>query len=241
MWQFVLTIMNTFFFISLSVLFWIPAFPLATVPTPPDWTVLIAVVVSFGGAALLVLLILGIIFCYKRRKEKGEAVNSNTTHTTHYFLNQICRGTNLFAGSKCWKILMRMGSLTNIYSYIRGKNAKELLLTAAFSVLTDESKCHTSCSSLWSNNCKSNSPTPLVYCKSLTLRTSQYLFNHRWEDRLRSDWVTHYSVLIIQCWDEQIVYVLLTCKYLYINLVSHDPPPESNYQDEMRWEQENIL
>ncbi|XP_047186525.1 uncharacterized protein igsf5a isoform X4 [Scophthalmus maximus] len=40
------------------------------VPKPPDWTVLIAVVVSFGGLALLVLLILGIIFCYKRKKEK---------------------------------------------------------------------------------------------------------------------------------------------------------------------------
>ncbi|TDH04621.1 hypothetical protein EPR50_G00134610 [Perca flavescens] len=40
------------------------------VPKPPDWTVLIAVVVSFGGSALLVLLIIGIIFCYKRRKEK---------------------------------------------------------------------------------------------------------------------------------------------------------------------------
>ncbi|XP_062262954.1 immunoglobulin superfamily member 5 isoform X1 [Platichthys flesus] len=41
-----------------------------TVPKPPDWTVLIAVVVSFGGAALLALLILGIIFCCNRRKEK---------------------------------------------------------------------------------------------------------------------------------------------------------------------------
>ncbi|XP_018547925.1 immunoglobulin superfamily member 5 [Lates calcarifer] len=43
---------------------------LVVVPKPTDWTVLIAVVVSFGGFALLVLLILGIIFCYKRRKEK---------------------------------------------------------------------------------------------------------------------------------------------------------------------------
>ncbi|XP_034462328.1 immunoglobulin superfamily member 5 [Hippoglossus hippoglossus] len=43
---------------------------LVVVPKPTDWTVLIAVVVSFGGAALLVLLILGIIFCYKCRKEK---------------------------------------------------------------------------------------------------------------------------------------------------------------------------
>ncbi|XP_078121563.1 immunoglobulin superfamily member 5 [Sander vitreus] len=42
----------------------------ATVPKPPDWTVLIAVVLSFGGSALLVLLIIGIVFCYKRRKEK---------------------------------------------------------------------------------------------------------------------------------------------------------------------------
>ncbi|XP_049447537.1 uncharacterized protein LOC125897997 isoform X3 [Epinephelus fuscoguttatus] len=39
-------------------------------PKPPDWTVLIAVVVSIGGFALLVLLIIGIIFCYKGRKEK---------------------------------------------------------------------------------------------------------------------------------------------------------------------------
>ncbi|XP_074528604.1 immunoglobulin superfamily member 5 [Halichoeres trimaculatus] len=43
---------------------------LVVVPKPPDWTVLIATVVSIGGFALLVLLILGIIFCYKRRKEK---------------------------------------------------------------------------------------------------------------------------------------------------------------------------
>ncbi|KAM9385728.1 immunoglobulin superfamily member 5 [Pholidichthys leucotaenia] len=43
---------------------------LVVVPKPTDWTVLIAVVVSFGGFALLVLLIIGIIFCYKRRKEK---------------------------------------------------------------------------------------------------------------------------------------------------------------------------
>ncbi|KAK2828856.1 hypothetical protein Q5P01_019890 [Channa striata] len=43
---------------------------IAVVPKPPDWTVLIAVVVSVGGFALLVLLILGIIFCYRRRKEK---------------------------------------------------------------------------------------------------------------------------------------------------------------------------
>ncbi|KAM9788985.1 immunoglobulin superfamily member 5 [Neosynchiropus ocellatus] len=39
-------------------------------PKPPDWTVLISIVVSFGGAALLVLLIIGIVFCCKRRKEK---------------------------------------------------------------------------------------------------------------------------------------------------------------------------
>nr|XP_057943163.1 immunoglobulin superfamily member 5 isoform X2 [Doryrhamphus excisus] len=43
---------------------------IVVVPKPPDWTVLIAVVCSFGGCALLVLLILGIIFCYKRKKEK---------------------------------------------------------------------------------------------------------------------------------------------------------------------------
>ncbi|MEQ2181596.1 hypothetical protein GOODEAATRI_013225 [Goodea atripinnis] len=44
---------------------------MVVVPKPTDWTVLIAVVVSFGSCALLVLLIIGIIFCYKRRKEKG--------------------------------------------------------------------------------------------------------------------------------------------------------------------------
>ncbi|XP_074466443.1 immunoglobulin superfamily member 5 isoform X1 [Sebastes fasciatus] len=43
---------------------------MVVVPKPPDWTVLIAVVVSIGGFALLVLLIIGIIFCCKRRKEK---------------------------------------------------------------------------------------------------------------------------------------------------------------------------
>ncbi|XP_031713222.1 immunoglobulin superfamily member 5 isoform X2 [Anarrhichthys ocellatus] len=43
---------------------------LVVVPKPPDWTVLIAVVVSIGGFALLVLLIIGIIFCSKRREEK---------------------------------------------------------------------------------------------------------------------------------------------------------------------------
>ncbi|XP_068187812.1 immunoglobulin superfamily member 5 [Antennarius striatus] len=43
---------------------------LAVVPKPPNWTVLIAVVVSFGSAGLLVLLIYGIIFCCRRRKEK---------------------------------------------------------------------------------------------------------------------------------------------------------------------------
>ncbi|XP_073335777.1 immunoglobulin superfamily member 5 [Pagrus major] len=43
---------------------------LVVVPIPPDWTVLIAVVVSIGGFALLVLLIIGIIYCYKHRKEK---------------------------------------------------------------------------------------------------------------------------------------------------------------------------
>ncbi|KAM8899320.1 immunoglobulin superfamily member 5 isoform 2-T3 [Spinachia spinachia] len=43
---------------------------LVVVSRPTDWTVLIAVVVSIGGFALLVLLILGIIFCYKRRKEQ---------------------------------------------------------------------------------------------------------------------------------------------------------------------------
>ncbi|XP_036976665.1 immunoglobulin superfamily member 5 isoform X2 [Acanthopagrus latus] len=43
---------------------------LVVVPIPPDWTVLIAVVVSIGGFALLVLLIIGIIYCYRHRKEK---------------------------------------------------------------------------------------------------------------------------------------------------------------------------
>ncbi|CAG5876050.1 unnamed protein product [Menidia menidia] len=43
----------------------------------PDWTVLIAVVVSFGGFALVVLLILGIMFCYKRRKEKKRSYDDD--------------------------------------------------------------------------------------------------------------------------------------------------------------------
>ncbi|KAJ0062013.1 hypothetical protein NL108_014903 [Boleophthalmus pectinirostris] len=43
---------------------------LVVVPKPTDWTVLIAVVVSFSSFALLVLLIILIIFCYRRRKEK---------------------------------------------------------------------------------------------------------------------------------------------------------------------------
>ncbi|KAF7658845.1 hypothetical protein LDENG_00006730 [Lucifuga dentata] len=47
---------------------------LVVVPKPPDWTVLIAVVVSFGSFALLVLLIIGIIFYYKRRKEKESRI-----------------------------------------------------------------------------------------------------------------------------------------------------------------------
>ncbi|KAJ3588653.1 hypothetical protein NHX12_009507 [Muraenolepis orangiensis] len=51
---------------------------LAVVPKPTDWTVLIAVVVSFGGFALLVLLILGIIFCCKRKKEKGETSSADS-------------------------------------------------------------------------------------------------------------------------------------------------------------------
>ena len=49
-------------------------FPPTTVPTPPDWTVLIAVVCSIGGFALLVLLILGIIFCIKHRKKKRKTL-----------------------------------------------------------------------------------------------------------------------------------------------------------------------
>ncbi|KAM6907568.1 immunoglobulin superfamily member 5 [Xenentodon cancila] len=47
---------------------------LTVVPKPPDWTVLIAVVVSFGSCALLVLLIFGILFCYKYKKANGEAI-----------------------------------------------------------------------------------------------------------------------------------------------------------------------
>ncbi|CAL8266889.1 unnamed protein product [Merluccius merluccius] len=51
----------------------------------PDWTVLIAVVVSFGGAALLVLLIIGIIFCCRWKKEKGEtaSVDSGLSPSIH--------------------------------------------------------------------------------------------------------------------------------------------------------------
>ncbi|RVE64271.1 hypothetical protein OJAV_G00144930 [Oryzias javanicus] len=37
---------------------------------PPDWTVLVAVVVSFGSCALLVLLIVGIVFYNKQKKGK---------------------------------------------------------------------------------------------------------------------------------------------------------------------------
>uniref|UniRef100_H3C523 Ig-like domain-containing protein n=1 Tax=Tetraodon nigroviridis TaxID=99883 RepID=H3C523_TETNG len=44
---------------------------LAVGPGPPDWTVLVALVVSIGGFALLVLFIYGIVFCYKRRIGKG--------------------------------------------------------------------------------------------------------------------------------------------------------------------------
>ncbi|KAF3841442.1 hypothetical protein F7725_007304, partial [Dissostichus mawsoni] len=51
---------------------------LVVVPKPTDWTVLIAVVVSIGSFALLVLLIIGIIFCYKRRKEKSVAPSELT-------------------------------------------------------------------------------------------------------------------------------------------------------------------
>ncbi|XP_043996179.1 immunoglobulin superfamily member 5 isoform X1 [Gambusia affinis] len=40
------------------------------VPKPPDWTVLIAVVLSFGSCGLLVFVILVIMICYKHRKEK---------------------------------------------------------------------------------------------------------------------------------------------------------------------------
>uniref|UniRef100_A0A8C6TWR9 Immunoglobulin superfamily, member 5a n=1 Tax=Neogobius melanostomus TaxID=47308 RepID=A0A8C6TWR9_9GOBI len=43
---------------------------LVVVPKPTDWTVLIAIVLSFSLVALVVLLIIGLIFCYKRRKEK---------------------------------------------------------------------------------------------------------------------------------------------------------------------------
>lgn len=43
---------------------------LVVVPKPTDWTVLIAIVLSFSCVALVVLLIILIIFCYKRRKEK---------------------------------------------------------------------------------------------------------------------------------------------------------------------------
>ncbi|KAG7516833.1 immunoglobulin superfamily member 5 [Solea senegalensis] len=52
---------------------------LGVVPKPPDWTVLIAVVLSFGCFALLVLLILGIIFCCKRRKEKQSTYQDEMT------------------------------------------------------------------------------------------------------------------------------------------------------------------
>uniref|UniRef100_A0A4W5LP93 Ig-like domain-containing protein n=1 Tax=Hucho hucho TaxID=62062 RepID=A0A4W5LP93_9TELE len=50
-------------------------------PEPPDWTVLIAVVCSIGGFALLVLLILGIVFCCKRRKEAKSSYEKETGRT----------------------------------------------------------------------------------------------------------------------------------------------------------------
>uniref|UniRef100_A0A3Q3W722 Ig-like domain-containing protein n=1 Tax=Mola mola TaxID=94237 RepID=A0A3Q3W722_MOLML len=60
---------------------------LVVVPKPPDWTVLIAVVSSIGGFALLVLLIIGLIFCYKRWKRKRKALNILTQIFKHVLLN----------------------------------------------------------------------------------------------------------------------------------------------------------
>ena len=42
------------------------------VPGPSDWTLLVSLVVSVSGFALLVLLVYGIVFCCERRKRKGE-------------------------------------------------------------------------------------------------------------------------------------------------------------------------
>ncbi|XP_011491329.1 uncharacterized protein LOC101156138 isoform X4 [Oryzias latipes] len=42
----------------------------SSISVAPDWTVLVAVVVSFGCCALLVLLFVGIIFCNKQKKGK---------------------------------------------------------------------------------------------------------------------------------------------------------------------------
>lgn len=53
---------------------------LVVVPKPTDWTVLIAIVVSFSSFALLVLLIIGAIFCYKRRKEKRNVTIITIVH-----------------------------------------------------------------------------------------------------------------------------------------------------------------
>ncbi|XP_029957157.1 immunoglobulin superfamily member 5 [Salarias fasciatus] len=56
----------------------------------PDWTVLIAVVVSFGGFALLVLLIILIIFCCRRRKERKPTYNDEMMRArTHSQLSRV--------------------------------------------------------------------------------------------------------------------------------------------------------
>ncbi|XP_032431812.1 immunoglobulin superfamily member 5 [Xiphophorus hellerii] len=60
------------------------------VPKPPDWTVLIAVVVSFGSCGLLGFLILVIVICYKHRKEKKRNYQDEMRRvTTHNQLSVI--------------------------------------------------------------------------------------------------------------------------------------------------------
>ncbi|KAE8288043.1 Calmodulin regulator protein PCP4 [Larimichthys crocea] len=68
---------------------------LVVVPKPPDWTVLIAVVLSFSCAALLALLIIGIIFCYKRRKEKQLTYQDEMRSPT-----PICPSNHLFPSAE---------------------------------------------------------------------------------------------------------------------------------------------
>lgn len=67
---------------------------------PPDWTVLVAVVVSFGSCALLVLLIVGIVFYNKRRKSKRKCscsvLNVSITGNWFHFKAHLCKNRDIF-------------------------------------------------------------------------------------------------------------------------------------------------